>query len=76
MLVPVGFKLTQVAIDRLKSAGVASVIVQRRTQAAGHIDERLTALKRRFEGVEDPILLQLQATMESRLISMKIEQAT
>ena len=74
VLCPAGFRLTEAVLERLRNANIQSVLVEggQRTGATPH--ERLNALELRFTGVDDPILLQLKAAVESRLNLMAIEQ--
>lgn len=72
VLCPVGFKLTEKAIERLGNAGVDAVVVDVNEKLMANIDRRIEALQKRFEGVDDPIMLQLKATVEQRLNFMKI----
>ena len=69
VLCPSGFKLTESAITRLKNTGVESIIVE--GEAGGDVEQdmekRLEELARRFESVEDPIMIQLRAAIEKRL---------
>lgn len=74
VLCPPGFQLTEAAIERLKNAGVEAVIVENIEDKAPAVQERLKALEGRFEGVEDPIMLQLKATIANRLNFMQVEQ--
>ena len=73
VLCPPGFRLTETAIERLRNAGVEAVIVESLEDKAPRIRERLEALERRFQGIDDPILLQLKATMANRLGFMEVE---
>jgi len=66
-LCPVGFRLTEAAIERLRNAGVQSVVIEGVLAQGPSVEERLSALERRFQGIDDPILLQLKATIENRL---------
>lgn len=74
VLCPMGFKLTAAAIERLRNAGVDAVVIEGSPSLdASQLDERLDGLRDRFTGVDDPILLQLKATIEHRLNCMKLE---
>lgn len=74
VLCPMGFTLTAAAIERLRNAGIEAVVIEGSPSLdASQLDARLDALRGRFAGVDDPILLQLKATMEHRLNCMKIE---
>lgn len=75
VLCPPGFRLTDVAIERLKNAGVESVIVESYEDRERALQERVDALQERFRGIEDPLMLQLKAAIENRLRFMRFEQA-
>lgn len=75
ILCPPGYRLTETAIGRLRNAGVESVIVESFEDKAPEIQARLTALHDRFQGIDDPIMLQLKAAIENRLNFMKLENA-
>lgn len=74
VLCPPGFRLTETAIKRLRNAGVEAVIVESLEDKAPLIQERLKELERRFKGIDDPILLQLKATITNRLNFMEVER--
>ena len=67
VLCPAGFTLTDQAIERLKNAGVEDVVIQGTARKGPSTADRLAALHRRFSDVDDPILLQIKATIENRL---------
>ncbi len=72
VLCPVGFKLTEQAIVRLKNAGVDFVIVESDQKNDVSIELRLQNLEQRFENVDDPIMLQIKATIQNTLNFMRI----
>ena len=72
VLCPVGFKLTETAIERLSNAGVDSVIVEVNEQQNEELKLRLDSLDDRFRDIDDPIMLQIKATVEQRLNFLKI----
>lgn len=74
VLCPPGFVLTESAIERLKNAGVSSVIVEGIEDKTPDIQARLHGLQERFQGIDDPILLQLKAAFESRLHAVRTNQ--
>jgi hypothetical protein len=74
VLCPPGFKLTEAAIRSLQNAGIESVIVEEVPDPGPGIQERIDALHNRFEGIDDPIMLQLKATIENRLQFLRLEQ--
>lgn len=73
MLCPAGFRLTEAAIGRLVNAGIESVVVEGTNRRAQDIDSRMEQLQNRFEGIDDPVLLQLKATIENRFQAMRLE---
>lgn len=74
VLCPAGFRLTESAIEHLKHAGIESVVVEGGESERATAEERIAELNRRFESVDDPIMLQIKATIENRLASMQLEQ--
>ena len=73
VLVPPGFKLTEQAIERLRNAGVEGVIVEESRAVRPDLDIRIAGVAKRFEGIDDPIMLQLKATVLRRLNMIKLE---
>ncbi|MFP4499873.1 MAG: hypothetical protein ACLFTT_02635 [Candidatus Hydrogenedentota bacterium] len=73
VLCPLGYELTEKAIARLENAGVQAVIVESFEDKTPQFQARVAALEARFAGVDDPILLQLKATIANRLNSMQLE---
>jgi hypothetical protein len=73
-LCPPGFRLTEASIERLRNAGVESVVIEGGEGKVASPQERLAALRRRFQGIDDPILLQIKATIENRLNFMGLER--
>ena len=72
VLCPTGFKLTESAIERLKNAGVDSVVIEGGEDSGPSMEQRIAELRERFEGIDDPIMLQLKATIEKRLSFMRL----
>ncbi|HOE65319.1 MAG TPA: hypothetical protein PLO62_02235 [Candidatus Hydrogenedentes bacterium] len=64
---PPGFRLTAPGIERLRAAGVAAIAVKNPAVAGPDLRARLEELQDRFQGVDDPIMLQLKAVLEKRL---------
>lgn len=75
ILCPPGFRLTEMVIGRLKNAGIESVIIESFEDKTPEVQARLSALQDRFQGIDDPIMLQLKAAVENRLNFMKFENA-
>ncbi len=67
MLCPMGFELTDAAIERLRNAGVEAVVVEGSGAGGPSKEERTVALDARFAGVEDPVLLQLKAMLQRHI---------
>jgi hypothetical protein len=67
VLCPPGFRLTESVIERLKNAGVESLLIEGNESQGPTPQERIATLQRRFSGVDDPILMQIEATIENRL---------
>jgi hypothetical protein len=72
-LCPAGYRLTPDVLARLRNAGVESLLIEGDNPRGPRVEERIEALRRRFEGVDDPILLQIEATIERRLNLMRLE---
>lgn len=72
VLCPPGFRLTQAAIERLREAGIDSVVLEGASCDNQWLMERLSELESRFRGIDDPILLQIKATIEKRLQFMLV----
>jgi len=75
-LCPSGFRLTETAIERLKRAGIESVVIKGSRVKGPTAEVRIAALNRRFDGIDDPIMLQIKATIENRLGFLRVEQET
>jgi len=74
VLCPPGLRLTQATIERLRNAGVQSLIVEGGKDAGRALDERLADLQRRFAGIDDPLMLQIKAALEKRLNLLRLDQ--
>lgn len=74
VLCPKGFRLDEAAIARIERAGIQAVIVEGGSaEYAPDYDNRLAALEARFAGIDDPVMVQLKATMERVLRSLAAE---
>ena len=73
-LCPAGFRLTADVLTRLRNAGVESLLIEGDNPQGPRLEERIEALRQRFQRVDDPILLQIQATIERRLNLMRLER--
>ena len=74
VLCPSGFRLTETALERLKRAGIESVVIKGSRVKGPAAEARIEALNRRFDGIDDPIMLQIKATIENRLGFLRVEQ--
>jgi hypothetical protein len=70
---PTGFRLTEAVIERLRNAGVETLLIEVDSAQKFAVQDRIEALGRRFANVDDPILLQIKATIENRLNLMGFE---
>ncbi len=73
VLCPMGYKLTEQAIQRLKNANVASVWIEGGTTPEIDIDARQESLDKRFAGISDANLLGIKSILQRRLDSLKEE---
>jgi hypothetical protein len=71
MLCPAGFRLTESAIERIKKSGVETVTIEGAAVSENEVEQRLEALRRRCEGIDDPMLLELRRIMEARLEALR-----
>lgn len=76
VLCPIGYKLTDQAIQRLKNANVTTVCIEGRGPAALDVEARLSDLESRFAGVEDPVLLKIKGLLVSRYRALKEESGS
>lgn len=74
ILCPPGFVLTEMAIARLKRNGVESVVLEGGGEHTADLERRLLEIEKRFERVDDAIMLQIKATVEKRLSFMLMER--
>ncbi len=73
VLCPAGFELTEAAISRIRNAKVESAVIVGTLGPGPKVEERLQALEDRFQGVDDPLLLQVKATLVKRFHAMRME---
>ena len=74
LLCPKGFIVTDEAVERLKNAGISTVMIESAPEAqVERIDKRIECLEMRFVGIEDPLLLELKQAALSRLEHMRLE---
>ena len=67
VLCPMGYVLTDVAIERLKNAGVGSVWIEGNATAGPDVEKLEAALNQRFAGLDDPILMRIKALLKRRI---------
>ena len=70
VLCPPGFELTENVIERLKQAGIETVVIEGGTTNDASIRERLAGLESRFNGVTDPDMIRIRTLVENRLRMM------
>jgi len=73
VLCPSGLRLTATLIERLKTAGVEAVVVEADDKSGPTPEERIAELNERFEGVHNPIMLRIKATIDNRLSLIRLE---
>lgn len=73
VLCPLGYTLTEQAINRLKNAGVGSVWIEGSSTPSIDIAAREAELEKRFLGVHDPVLNGIKAILQKRLQRLKDE---
>ena len=73
VLCPIGYTLTEQAIQRLKNADVTAVYIEGSSTPNIDIEARLTDLESRFASVDDPILLEIKSLLETRYNLLKEE---
>lgn len=66
VLCPLGYTLTEQAIERLENARIESVWIEGSAKPPVDVTESLAQLDRRFNGVEDPVLLEIRALIRRR----------
>lgn len=69
VLCPKGMALTAVMIERLKNAGIGTVVVEGGDAGQSSPQMRLNMLNRRFEGVSDPRFLEVKGYLEKYFAS-------
>jgi hypothetical protein len=73
VLCPMGFTLTEQAINRLKNASVGSVWIEGSSEPAIDIGARQAELDKRFANISDPVLIGIKAILEKRLQRLRDE---
>jgi len=67
VLCPRGYRLTEATINRLRRTKVEHVVVEGDDPEGLSPDKRFEQLEQRFAGIEDPILLQIKAAVQTYL---------
>lgn len=73
VLCPMGYKLTEQAIERLKNASIATVWIEGSRTPGIDIEGRQAALDQRFAGISDLRLLGIKSILQKRLDNLKEE---
>ena len=73
VLCPMGYTLTDIAIQRLKNAGVERVTIEGNPYNGPSIEFLSGRLDKRFQGIEDPHLLQIKGLMAKRIDDIRDE---
>ena len=66
-LCPLGYTLTEKAIERLKNAGIASVWIEGDPDAGPDTAKLQADLDRRFSGRDEPVLMRVKALLQRRI---------
>ncbi|MBI4556050.1 MAG: hypothetical protein HY706_00575 [Candidatus Hydrogenedentes bacterium] len=72
ILCPAGYRLTEGAIARLKAARIESIVLGVGDDRGLSLEQRVHELRERFQDVDDPIMIQIRATIERRLTFMML----
>ena len=73
VLCPMGYTLTEQAIQRLANASVGSVWIEGNSKPGIDIEARQAELEKRFAGITDPVLLGIKSILEMRLQRLREE---
>lgn len=73
VLCPMGFKLTEQSIQRLKNSNIATVWIEGNPKPGIDPTARLAALEKRFAGVQEPALLAVKGLLKKRFQDLKDE---
>ena len=74
VLCPAGFRLTETSVQRLANAGIESLLVEGDSGDTSELQRRMEAVEARFRGIDDPIMMQIKATVEQRLKWLLLER--
>ena len=73
ILCPMGYQLTDIAIQRLKNAGVLRVTIEGNPYSGPSIEFLTDRLEKRFQGIEDPRLLEIKGLIATRIDAIREE---
>ena len=73
VLCPLGYQLTDKAIERLQNANVGSVWIEGSADNMPDVGAMEGTLNRRFDGVDDPVLLRIKALLQKRIDTIRAE---
>ncbi len=73
VLCPMGYTLTEKAIERLQNAGVVSIWIEGDPDAGPDVNKLEANLNKRFDGIDDPILLRIKALIQKRFDLLRAE---
>ncbi len=73
VLCPLGYTLTEVAIERLKNGNVGSVWIEGDPDAGPDVDALDAKLSKRFKGVTNPSLLRIKSLFQKRVDLLREE---
>jgi len=73
VLCPLGYTLTEIAIERLKNGNVGSVWVEGNPDAGPDVNALESKLCKRFEGVTNPSLLRIKSMFQKRVDLLREE---
>lgn len=65
VLCPAGLELTDMSIRRLQRTGVETFFVEGGDEIGPTPEERIAELTRRFQGISDPVMLQIKDIVEN-----------
>lgn len=66
VMCPIGYTLTDKAIERLKTANVSSVWIEGNPDSGPNVEQLETRLNARFAGIDDPTLLRIKGLLKKR----------
>lgn len=66
VLCPIGYQLTDKAIQRLANANVSTIWIEGSNRPPIDVKAHRDRLEHRFRGIDDPVLLQIKALIEHR----------